>query len=262
MINLKELEKTNKKKIAKLAMIVGQLWNREMYVYEIKRKLGLSYPLTSKYLSDLKKAGIIRIEREEEARGIPRKYFSVNIEAIVDFLAEKSNLSPDEKRILLKDAFSASKAINTAPNLSDTMLPKSINPRLILMYPFITVWLLDFLYGQEPEVKYLQKAGFNSSEIRSLQTLHRRLIKCFPFPTPQLSIKERDWFRNKENRRVRKRALMKILPCRDSKLKPILEFQIKFNDILEDMMEREIDFFAKFRTLVDRSGLDDENHVL
>jgi|GEM_PF-7009769 len=254
MINLKELEKIKKeKKIDKLSMIVGQLWNREMYVGEIKRKLGLSYPLTSTYLLLLKKARIIRFERTEKARGQPRTYYSVNIEAIVDFLAEKSNLSPDEKRILLKDAFSASKAINAAPNLSDTMLPESINPRLILTYPFIIVLLLDFLYGLEPEVQYLQKAGFNSSEIRPLQALHRRLITCFPFPpAPKLSNEERDWFRNKENRRVREKALMKILPCRYPELRSILEFQSGLNDIMDDIIEQQIDIFAKFRALVQR----------
>jgi DNA-binding transcriptional ArsR family regulator len=251
MINVTALEKIrSREKIVELSMILGQLWNREMYVGEIKRRLGLSYPLTSRYLALLKKARIIRIERTKEARGQPRKYYKANIEAIVDFLAEKSNLSSDEKRILLRDAFSASKAINVAPSPSDIMQPESINQRLILTYPFVIVGFLDFLYGEEPDVQYLQKVGLNGSDIRSLQAVHRRSIKCFPFPPPpKLSNGERDWFKNKENRRLRDKVLMKILPCKDPELTPLLELLSKLEDRRDDQTERIIDIFAKFRAL-------------
>jgi len=247
MINMTALERIrSKKKIDKLSMIVRQLWNREMYVHEIAKKLGESDGPTSKYLSLLRKADIVKVVRTEKARGQPRKYYRTNIEAIVDSLAEKSNLSPDEKRILLKDAFSASKAINAAPNPSATILPEGINPRLILTYPFITVILLDYLYGGEPDVRDLQKAGYNSSEIRSLQALHRGSIKCFPFPPPpKLSNEERDWFRNKENRRVRSEILSKILPSRHPNLTLISELYSKLINAVDAILQREIDMSAK-----------------
>lgn len=64
MLNLKELVKIREETIVKLLMIVGLLWNKEMYEGEIKGQLGLkSYPLISKYLSILKKTGIIRVTR-------------------------------------------------------------------------------------------------------------------------------------------------------------------------------------------------------
>ncbi|MCJ7424599.1 hypothetical protein MUP01_10085 [Candidatus Bathyarchaeota archaeon] len=211
MLNLKELAKIKKKeKIAKLSMVVGHLWNRELYVSEIARRLGSSNVLTSKYLSLLKKANIIRIERIEKARGQPRKYYRVNIEAIIKHFKEKYGLQPIEERILVEACERAIKAINASPNPMDRMRAEKIRPDLILTYPFIMTFILAALYGMEPDVNDLERIGVQSSEINSLQRLHYDIIEWFQ-PSLELSAEERSWFKNEENKRVLMQVQMKIL---------------------------------------------------
>jgi predicted transcriptional regulator len=68
---LNKLEGIRRDKIVCLSTIVTKLWNKEMYVGEIKEELGTSYQVTSKYLSLLKEAHIVKFTHSEKCvRGL------------------------------------------------------------------------------------------------------------------------------------------------------------------------------------------------
>ncbi|MEM3699920.1 MAG: hypothetical protein QXL57_03525 [Candidatus Bathyarchaeia archaeon] len=199
--------------------------------------------LLSKDIKYLKKMRIIKIARIEKGRGLPKKYYTLNLDVVLNVLGQ-GRIKGAEKQIIIEGCKAASKMINALKIRNSSKL----DTQIILKAPFIATLHMGEMVRSPPLIK-LPQYPLGSESTRNEE---RDYYKA------EIGEDSANWFWNDEKWSSFEKAVKKFVTERDVKvfydaiseipngdLESCLKVLSKFSSKFHEPLKVIIDIFSR-----------------